>query len=302
MHDTFYAKTKLVMASPDIFLQTGVDTWLDAQTSSDFLNLTFDELIESAGSIGPKDCAVFPNQGFLESSQPAVGPTQNSSLCDNDEFMNEFIDLDNGSEVMDLDNSVGSHIAPTDLMNQGNTMDPAISMASSVYTRPTPYPIPPTSSMTMAKPPSASSALPAKSIVPTGSTFPAVPAVSGPSAAYSYPQSGYHIIPVLSGSMQLTGMPYWPSIQSASPSVAGYLQNPAAASKPDYTSSLSFPQQDASKPRPTGQKQKFEFVELTVPSDFVENPNNHGRWEIDSSGKRHYLNAPKDKRRKRQKI
>lgn len=291
------------MASPDIFFQTGVDKWLDGQSSSDFLDLNVDALIESAGSIDLKDCAVLPNQGFLGPSQPAVSPTQNSLFCDDDEFMNEFVDFDNGSEVMDLDDSVGSHIALIDPISQGNSMDPATSRASSVYTRPTPYPIPPTSSMTMAKPmPSASSALLARSIAPTGSTFPAVSAVSGPSAVYSYPQSGYHIIPVLSGSTQLTGMPYWPRIQSASPTVARPLQNPAAASRPGYSSSLSFPQQDASKPRPTSQKRKFEFVEPTVPSDFVENPNNHGRWVIDSSGKRHYLNAPKDKRRKRQKV
>ncbi|OJJ40514.1 hypothetical protein ASPWEDRAFT_218889 [Aspergillus wentii DTO 134E9] len=37
---------------------------------------------------------------------------------------------------------------------------------------------------------------------------------------------------------------------------------------------------------------KFTFIETIVPEDFVANPNNHGRWAIDSAGKRHYLNAP----------
>ncbi|GAD99362.1 hypothetical protein TSTA_076430 [Paecilomyces variotii No. 5] len=48
-----------------------------------------------------------------------------------------------------------------------------------------------------------------------------------------------------------------------------------------------------SRPRPV---QQFTFAETSVPESFVANPNNHGRWQIDASGRRHYLNGPKNKR------
>ena len=46
-------------------------------------------------------------------------------------------------------------------------------------------------------------------------------------------------------------------------------------------------------------KRAFEFVDPTVPQDFKANPNNHGRWQIDEAGNRHYLNAPKVPRNSR---
>ncbi|KAL1877779.1 hypothetical protein Plec18167_004748 [Paecilomyces lecythidis] len=48
-----------------------------------------------------------------------------------------------------------------------------------------------------------------------------------------------------------------------------------------------------SRPRPV---QQFTFAETSVPESFVANPNNHGRWQIDASGRRHYLNGPKNRR------
>ncbi|KAJ5732679.1 hypothetical protein N7493_004160 [Penicillium malachiteum] len=49
-------------------------------------------------------------------------------------------------------------------------------------------------------------------------------------------------------------------------------------------------------PQPTTPKRVFEFINTTVPEGFVANPNNHGRWQVDSNGQRHYLNAPAAKR------
>ncbi|KAJ9232163.1 hypothetical protein DTO169E5_7634 [Paecilomyces variotii] len=48
-----------------------------------------------------------------------------------------------------------------------------------------------------------------------------------------------------------------------------------------------------SRPRPV---QQFTFAETSVPESFVANPNNHGRWQIDESGRRHYLNGPRNRR------
>ncbi|KAJ5679424.1 hypothetical protein N7462_007668 [Penicillium macrosclerotiorum] len=48
--------------------------------------------------------------------------------------------------------------------------------------------------------------------------------------------------------------------------------------------------------RPAPPKRTFEFIDPTVPADFVANPNNHGRWQYDQNGNRHYLNAPKNKK------
>lgn len=47
---------------------------------------------------------------------------------------------------------------------------------------------------------------------------------------------------------------------------------------------------------PVSNKRMFEFVEPEVPENFVANPNNHGRWQYDKNGNRHYLNAPKTKK------
>jgi hypothetical protein len=52
----------------------------------------------------------------------------------------------------------------------------------------------------------------------------------------------------------------------------------------------------ASQPPPVSNKRTFEFVEPEIPDNFVANPNNHGRWQYDRNGNRHYLNAPKTKR------
>lgn len=54
-----------------------------------------------------------------------------------------------------------------------------------------------------------------------------------------------------------------------------------------------------SRPRPAvapAQQQQFTFAPTTMPANFVANPNNHGRWSIDESGKRHYLNGARSKR------
>lgn len=58
------------------------------------------------------------------------------------------------------------------------------------------------------------------------------------------------------------------------------------------------PKTNPKPPTPKLAKQTFEFLEPTVPVGFVANPNNHSRWEIDSAGKRHYMNAPKAKRQR----
>lgn len=53
------------------------------------------------------------------------------------------------------------------------------------------------------------------------------------------------------------------------------------------------------RPRPAvapAQQQQFTFAPTTMPANFVANPNNHGRWSIDESGKRHYLNGARSKR------
>jgi hypothetical protein len=47
---------------------------------------------------------------------------------------------------------------------------------------------------------------------------------------------------------------------------------------------------------PVSNKRTFEFIEPEIPENFVANPNNHGRWQYDRNGNRHYLNAPKTKR------
>ena len=57
------------------------------------------------------------------------------------------------------------------------------------------------------------------------------------------------------------------------------------------------PQQQAPNPPTTQTAQTFSFVQPTVPTGFVANPNNHGRWEYDRAGNRRYLNAPKDKKK-----
>jgi hypothetical protein len=47
---------------------------------------------------------------------------------------------------------------------------------------------------------------------------------------------------------------------------------------------------------PSPSTRQFAFAENTVPDNFVANPNNHGRWLVDKLGRRHYLNAPRNKR------
>ena len=44
---------------------------------------------------------------------------------------------------------------------------------------------------------------------------------------------------------------------------------------------------------PVSNKRSFQFVDPETPQNFVANPNNHGRWQFDRQGNRHYLNAPK---------
>lgn len=47
---------------------------------------------------------------------------------------------------------------------------------------------------------------------------------------------------------------------------------------------------------PVSNKRSFQFVDPEIPQNFVANPNNHGRWQYDRQGNRHYLNAPKRSR------
>ncbi|KAJ5168282.1 uncharacterized protein N7482_003876 [Penicillium canariense] len=69
----------------------------------------------------------------------------------------------------------------------------------------------------------------------------------------------------------------------------GYWMHPI---HPTYPMPHPAPPPPASIPA-TSKKRAFEFIEPEMPSNFIANPNNHGRWEFDSSGKRRYLNAPK---------
>lgn len=48
------------------------------------------------------------------------------------------------------------------------------------------------------------------------------------------------------------------------------------------------------KPQNTGQELTFCEDPLSMPKNFVPNPNNHGRHEI-INGRKIYLNAPKEK-------
>lgn len=49
-------------------------------------------------------------------------------------------------------------------------------------------------------------------------------------------------------------------------------------------------------PPPVSNTRTYQFVEPEVPLNFVVNPHNHGRWQYDRQGNRHYLNAPKKPR------
>ncbi|OOQ90979.1 hypothetical protein PEBR_02006 [Penicillium brasilianum] len=51
----------------------------------------------------------------------------------------------------------------------------------------------------------------------------------------------------------------------------------------------------APRQSPVSNKRTFDFVEPEIPENFVANPDNHGRWQYDRNGNRHYLNAPKTK-------
>lgn len=64
---------------------------------------------------------------------------------------------------------------------------------------------------------------------------------------------------------------------------------------PAYPASGPAPPRRAS---PVSNKREIHFLEPEVPQNFVANPNNHGRWDIDTNGNRYYLNAPKTKRRR----
>lgn len=65
---------------------------------------------------------------------------------------------------------------------------------------------------------------------------------------------------------------------------------------PAYQPSAGIPGARPFAPQPSRPARQFIFAENTVPSNFVANPNNHGRWLVDELGRRHYLNAPKNKR------
>lgn len=63
----------------------------------------------------------------------------------------------------------------------------------------------------------------------------------------------------------------------------------------------TYPAPAPTRPRrasPVSNKREIHFLEPEMPQDFVANPNNHGRWDIDTNGNRYYLNAPRTKRRR----
>jgi hypothetical protein len=67
------------------------------------------------------------------------------------------------------------------------------------------------------------------------------------------------------------------------------------------TAPPTYPAPPPAPPRrasPVSNKREIHFLEPEVPQNFVANPNNHGRWDIDTNGTRYYLNAPKTKRRR----
>ena len=53
---------------------------------------------------------------------------------------------------------------------------------------------------------------------------------------------------------------------------------------------------DTAAARAASNQRSWTFVNESVPSDFYANPNNHGRWAVDTAGNRRYLNAPSTKR------
>lgn len=88
--------------------------------------------------------------------------------------------------------------------------------------------------------------------------------------------------------------PPTPSVGTGMGFFAG--QNPAPFSQgPAFPQTAAGPATTTST-APQSNKRPFTFVDATVPENFMANPNNHGRWEVDASGRRRYLNAPRNKR------
>ncbi|KAJ5089502.1 hypothetical protein N7532_008186 [Penicillium argentinense] len=104
---------------------------------------------------------------------------------------------------------------------------------------------------------------------------PAQPAPPKLSAASFYASNGY---PATNAFSQFASQ--------APTSTVSNLQNNHWDSK--FVSTVSAPEK-------TANKNTIVFMEPEVPIDFVVNPNNHGRWKLDSYGNRTYLNAPKVK-------
>lgn len=117
----------------------------------------------------------------------------------------------------------------------------------------------------------------------------------------AYPMMPVTMSPPAQGPFGVPSFAPWP--------MHSYISHPSQSSIPEYPNQMMPHQnlfhfgmnttalpQTASQRAPASNKRAFEFVEPTVPEKFVANPNNHGRWEIDSVGNRKYLNAPKVKR------
>ncbi|KAL2001640.1 hypothetical protein VTN02DRAFT_1498 [Thermoascus thermophilus] len=138
---------------------------------------------------------------------------------------------------------------------------------------------------------------------PRPSPTPLVPHVCGQTG------NGYFIFVPTSGNMALSPMPWidWdnflapPTVRHTSIKVH-HNYHPQPQQQPSRNGPFYPPPVDPvrSDPRvpPTQQQQQQQitFAPATMPSNFVPNPNNHGRWSIDESGKRHYLNGAKNKR------
>ncbi|KAJ5730001.1 uncharacterized protein N7483_004509 [Penicillium malachiteum] len=139
----------------------------------------------------------------------------------------------------------------------------------------------------------------AQSFYPPG----AAPPFSPPMMATAPHPMGYNILPFAPFPPQTSMAQFPPQFQYHSQTMRPmpypmYPQQQPPQPQPQqqpYSGPRALPPQQA-HPQPAAPKRVFEFVNATVPEGFVANPNNHGRWQVDSNGKRQYLNAPAAKR------
>ncbi|OJJ82146.1 uncharacterized protein ASPGLDRAFT_574309 [Aspergillus glaucus CBS 516.65] len=110
---------------------------------------------------------------------------------------------------------------------------------------------------------------------------------------------------IVLGSTLWMAMLNFPQAPLASSDFATFSQSQAVPPVQDDSSSqrqpnehVSPPEQRAYKPQHTAPKRKFSFVEPIVTPDFVANPDNHGRWEVDDYGRWYLLNVSSNKKRR----